>query len=183
MSFWSTSENKPVQAKTSFEVDTNPPPIPSGTLIKSIVTEAKWADYQGDQYINIRWDVIEGQFKGRVIFQKIRVQDTDDKKRDRAIEMLAAIDANAGGRLLATNDRPTDVLMMQHLCNKPMVIRTRVWAMEDENTGEKKQGNWIDGVFAASALNGQSQPKAAPVAQPQQSAPVQQPAFDEDIGF
>jgi len=173
--FWNTSENKPVQASNDFEVTTALEPIPSNELLRSIITEAKWAEYQGDEYINARWDVIEGEYKGRVLFQKIRVKDASDKKRDKAIQMLAAIDANAGGKLMSSGKEPTDVAMMQHLCNKPMVIRVRIWSMEDEVTKEVRTGNWIDGVFSASG--------SAPVKKKAAPASALSTDFDDDIGF
>lgn len=176
MSFWNTSDAKPIEATESFEAQEQLKPIPTGTLLRSIITEAKWDEYQGDEYISIRWDVIDGEHKGRVIFQKIRVMDSDAKKADKAKQMLAAIDANAGGKLLATGERPTDVGMMSNLCNKPILIRVRVWAIEDNITGEKKEGNWVDAVFNVKA------------AQLQQQAAKQEPAqagidLNEDVGF
>lgn len=179
MSFWNTSSNAPVQATGSFEMTTDLAPIPSNTVLRAVVTEAKWDEYQGDHYISLRWDVIEGEHKGRVVFQKIRAKDADPKKRDKAITMLAAIDANAGGSLMRSGQEPTDIAMMQALCNKPMQIRVKVWAIKDEATGETKQGNWIDGVFANNGAAPVQQPQSAPAPAPVQ----QQPTFDDDIAF
>jgi|SRR5690554_989174 len=181
MSFWNTSNNAPVQATQSFEMTTDLEPIPANTVLRSIITEAKWDEYQGDRYISIRWDVIDGPHKGRVIFQKIRAADADPKKRDKAIMMLAAIDANAGGRLMASGQEPTDVAMMQNLCNKPMQVRAKVWSIKDEATGEVKKGNWIDGVFAANGAP-QSAPAHQQSAPTAPAAPAQQ-SYDSDIGF
>lgn len=169
MSFWNTSNNAPVVAKTEVDQNNDLEPIPSGTTLRSIITEAKWAHHEGDEYISIRWDVIDGEYKGRVVFQKLRVKDSEDKKRDKAIEMLAGIDANAGGKLMSSGEAPTDMSMMQNLCNKPMVIRVAVWAIEDSATGETKKGNWVNGVFSSAVLN----KKQAPATQ----------TFDDDIEF
>lgn len=177
MSFWNTSNAQPIQAAESFEAQTDLKPIPTGTLLRSIITEAKWDTYNDDEYISIRWDVIDGEYKGRVIFQKIRVMDQDPKKSDKAKQMLAAIDMNAGGQLMSSGEKPTDVGMMTNLCNKPILIRVRVWSIEDENTGETKTGNWVDAVFNAAAVQKQQQQAQQAASQPAQ------PGFDDDIGF
>jgi len=85
--------------------------------------------------------------------------------------MLAAIDFNAGGKIIAADREPTDMDLMSNLANKIMFVRQRVW-----KTGDK-QGNWIDAVQG----KGTVQPKtSAPVSQQQE--PPLQPA-DEDIPF
>ena len=180
--FWNTSNNAPVIAQTSVDNDTDMPPIPKGTLLRSIVTEAKFEDTtdlqkqkgQGERFIKIRWDVIDGEYKKRVVFQKIWIDEEDASKRDKAIQMLAAIDANAGGKLMTLGREPTDGDMMMNLCNKPMIIRVAVWSMKDDN-GDKMEGNWVNGVFDSA--------KAAPAAK-QAAAPVTKaPDFDDDVPF
>ena len=86
-------------------------------------------------------------------------------------EMLAAIDFNAGGKIIAADREPTDMDLMSNLANKIMFVRQRVWKSGD------KQGNWIDAVQG----KGTVQPKtSAPVTQ-QQEPPLQQE--DEDLAF
>lgn len=131
-------------------------PIPDGTKVKAIITEAKWDSYEGNRYIKLRWDVVDGLYKKRVIFQKVKVLDDDDAKADRQRTMLAAIDANAGGKLAALDkDEPSDVDLSGSLCNKLMVVRVAVWEIND------KSGNWISAVQSAGADN--TPPAPAPV--------------------
>lgn len=188
MSFWATSTAAPLDTTGNAEVGGGDlEPIPSNTIVRVIATEAKWEmnrdndiAEKGGRHIKIRWDVIDGEYKKRVVFQKIWAEHTEAKKRDKAIQMLAAIDANAGGKLFASGAEPTDMAMMQHLCNKPMLIRTMVWETETSE-GETIRGNWVNGVYNAAA----KQPTAAAQPKPQQATP-QAPAstgFDEDIGF
>ena len=85
MSFFKLSTGQTAQSDGNFESGGgNLDPIPEGTKLRTIITEAKWAEYQGDRYINLRHDVADGEYKKRVIFQKIRVCETDTKKRDKA---------------------------------------------------------------------------------------------------
>jgi hypothetical protein len=135
-------------------------PIPDNTMVRAIITEAKWDNPpNGDPIIKLRWDVVDGDYKKRVIFQKIKVEETDAKKRDKALTMLAAIDFNAGGKLVALDRKPTDSDLMMNLTNKPMVLRVRVWEMDD------KKGNWVQMVASMSgavAASGAVAQKAAP---------------------
>lgn len=148
-------------------------PIPKDTRVLVIVEEAKISEYQGDRYINIKWDIAQPkEFKGRKIFQKIKVFDTDPSKRDKALRMLAAIDANAGGKLAAAGVEPTDQSLSSALSAKMMVLKLGVWDMNG------KTGNWVQEV---SKHNGAAA-AAKPVAKP---APVQQATAveDDDIPF
>ena len=144
-------------------------PIPEGTKVRAIITEAKWDTYEGVRYIKLRWDVADGEYKKRVIFQKIKVFESSPEKADRQRAMLAAIDFNAGGRLAKLDkDEPSDVDLASALCNKVMVIRLGVWEMGD------KSGNWIN------AVQGATQQAPAPQAAP--AAPAQA-NYDYDIPF
>ena len=183
MSFWNTSDNVAVVATTSFESQTEMEPIPHNTLLRSVVTEAKWSDTtdsqsangRGSKYLSIRWDVIDGEHKNRVVFQKIWTEEQDGKKRDKAIEMLAAIDANAGGKLMQLGREPSDIEMMSSLCNKPMVVRAAVWKMKKDD-GEEISGNWINAVFDPKTPTPKSEPK-------KQAAPGAAAKFDDDLDF
>lgn len=156
MGIFKLSTGKTVQSTGTAEMGGgNLEPIPDGTKVKAIVTEAKWDSYEGDRYIKLRWDVVDGQYKKRVIFQKVKVLDADNAKADRQKTMLAAIDANAGGKLAALDkDEPSDVDLQSALCNKVMVIRLAVWEMGD------RSGNWVSAVQSAGA---QPAPTPAPI--------------------
>ena len=182
MSFFKMSDGTAPKTDGSAEMGGgNLPPIPSGTQVKVVATEAKWDD-GGDyteRHIKIRWDVIEGEYKKRVIFQKIRVANDDANKRDKAIRMLAAIDTNAGGVIMKLDREPTEMDLMSNLCNKPMVIKLDVWEMEGSD-GEKGTGNWVQAVSSVKAQT----------AQPAQETPVETEtdnptvkAADNALGF
>jgi hypothetical protein len=148
MSFWTTSENEQIQATGEFESGGgNMEPIPANTSVLAACDEAKWDAYEGDNYISLRWVVLQpAEYKNRKVFQKLRVQDSDSKKSDKAKRMLAAIDTNAGGQLLATGETPTDASMTKHLTNKPMVLKLQVWEVEANDGSGMKRGNWVAAV-------------------------------------
>ena len=183
MSFWNTSAGTQAQAKSSIEVGGgNLPPIPNNTKVKAFITESKWEDSserdeqegKGQQHIKLRWDVIEGPYKKRVVFQKIFAEHTDAEKRDKALEMLMVIDFNAGGSLSKAAERPSDMSLTKGICNKPMIIQTQVWQIKDNSGNIEKEGNWINGVYSSTEV------KATEAAKP--TTPAQE-TFDDDIDF
>lgn len=155
-------------------------PLPDNTDVLAAPDEAKWDEYDNDKYISLRWSVIAPkEYKGRKVFQKIRVASDDPKKAEKAKRMLAAIDANAGGKLMKANEEPTDKSLTMALVNKPMVLKVKVWEIpaEQSSDGQERQGNWI---AAVSPRKG-SEP-VEPVAEPKQEAPADE-EFEDDVPF
>lgn len=187
MSFFNLSDGTKATTTGSFESTTNLPPIPANTELKAAIDEAenKTNTQTGEQYIELRWTVLAGEYKGRKIFQKIRHADTDPKKSDKAKLMLMAIDANCGGKLVRLNRAPTNQDLMVCLSGKPMAIKVQVWSMKNEQTGETSSGNWVSAVSGAGATR-----QSAPA---QQKTPAQDVAeteaalggevSDDDMGF
>jgi hypothetical protein len=154
MSFWNTSSGEDA-AKTGgeYEVATSMEPIPEGSSVLAMIDEAKWDQTaNADEYVSLRWNVLAPeQFKNRKVFQKLWVTDHDPNakdstkaiaKTDKARKMLAAIDANAGGKLTAKDARPTTDDLTMALCDKPMVITLGVWESNQGGNG----GNWVMAV-------------------------------------
>lgn len=174
MSFFTLSTGEKAVTTGSFETNTNLPPIPANTELKAAVDEAenKTNANTGEQYIELRWNILAGEYKGRKVFQKIRHSDADAKKADKAKMMLMAIDANCGGKLVKLNRAPTDQDLMVCLTGKPMGIKVQVWSMKNEQTGETSTGNWV------SAVSGSGASRPAPAAQ-KQNTPAQDVAETE----
>jgi hypothetical protein len=113
--------------------------FPDGTSLKAAIDEAKWSkDDAGRERLNLRWAVLQPEeYANRKVFQTLWIKDLDpnevkrgeDKaiaKRDRQRMMFAAIDANAGGKiveLIGDDVEIKDEHLMTHLTNKAMVIR------------------------------------------------------------
>ena len=141
MSFWTTSDNQTITPSTTFESSGGNSVIPDNTTCLAMIDEAMLASYEGNMYINVRWQVLEPvAYKGRKVFQKVKVFDADPKVSDKAKKMLAAIDANAGGKLAQSNEAPNDISLAKALLSKPMLIKVMVWEMND------RTGNWVSMV-------------------------------------
>ena len=159
MSFWNVTDESILSEAQQGNFDANPDiaPIPSNTILTSMIVEASFETTdEAETYISIHWEVVDGEYKGRHIFQKLRTSSLESKKRDKAIAMLVAINANAQGRLLEIPS-PTDSDLMANLCNKVMKIMVKVWSMENPD-GTKSEGNWVSKVASMSAA---SQPQSA----------------------
>ena len=194
MSFFTLSTGNQVQSSGSMDMGGGDiPPIPNNTNVLAAIDEAKWDEYDGSRYISLRWNVLQpAEYANRKIFQKVQVANSDPVKRDKAIAMLAAIDANAGGKIVAAGVEPTDQSLLLNLANRPMVLNLQVWEIKDDRVtkqplpeSEWKRGNWVSKVAPRSSGGQQAAQQATP--QPQ-AAPVQSAAqadtgFDDDIPF
>src|SRR6056297_209784 len=180
MSFWNLSDGANVDTTGEFETGGgNIEPIPANTDVLAVCDEAKWDKMGDDEFISLRWTVLKpADYKNRKVFQKVRVMDGDANKADKAKRMLAAIDANAGGKLVASGESPTDENLTKCLTNKPMVLRLQVWELETEQ-GEKKTGNWVSRVAPKSG--GQAAPAAPAPAPAEPAAPAEDGGLDDDI--
>lgn len=138
-------------------------PIPERTQVKICIAEAKWDTTDGDgTFISLKHQVLAPAcYKNRVVFQKIHVNPvdgtnnsklTDDerqKKRSKALKMLAVIDTNAGGKLCQSTERPTDVKLQSNLVGKQMMMMLGEYCF-DTKDGQKipnpidyMRGNWV----------------------------------------
>lgn len=166
MNFFQTSDGQDVEKTDSFDAGGGAfEPIPEGTQVVAMASEAKWDSYQGENYINMKWEVIDGEYKNRILFQKIKVEESDSKKRDKAIKMLGAIDSIFGGVLMTAGERPTDMSLAQNLCNKPIALKLGVWEIDG------KSGNWVQAVSSIGK------------AKAEQTQVKNDNSFDEDVPF
>jgi hypothetical protein len=180
MSFWNLSDgNTATDTGTDFETGGGKmEPIPAGTRCNAMIDDASWSEYNGHRFVNLRWTILApDEYKNRKVFQKVRVYDPDQKKGDKAKRMLAAIDANCGGKLMKVDGEPTDSDLQACLMSRPMHIELQVWEMTGDD-GQERSGNWISAVSGSPKQSAPAKPK------PQaQQAPQPQSDEDEDIPF
>lgn len=148
------------EGNTDFSIDTSFALIPDGEQLVALIDEAGWVE---DKYngwvIQNRWTVLEGEYKGRMLYQKLKVESENPSQAEKAKRMLLAIDANAGGEIKLSGEKPDNQMLAMHLMNVPMVIKTKVWKMENEDDDGniiERTGNW---VCAVSSLHNQSAKK------------------------
>jgi hypothetical protein len=177
MSFWSTSSGENLASQTKEQAASYTPPtndltpIPGKSKVRAFIKEAGWdKNDKGDRYIKLRWDVTKpDEYAKRVVFQKLWVKDPDpsaknpDDKRDKALRMLAKIDAMAGGKLAAKGTEPSDDELLIALANKEVVIAVELWEMEGRDG--PMSGNWVRDVYpleGTALVIGEAKSPAAP---------------------
>ena len=178
--FWETEE--PISTTGEFESGGgNFEPIPAGTQLIAAIKDAVIENTERDgDFIKLQWGVLDGEYKNRVVFQKIHVFSDDAKKAEKAKRMLAAIDANCGGALIKARVEPTGESIRAALLAKPMYITVMVWEME----GDKgfMSGNWVNAV---APMRKGTTPAPSPATKSKQRAATPPPAeeFEDDIPF
>lgn len=194
MSFYKLSDGSAATATTSFEVEGGSNYVfADGATLLTMIDEAKWTSFNdGEKFINLRFSVVAPhtdvngvKISSRKLFAKLypvdgnreRQGDKADKKRDRDIRMLLAIDANVYGKLAGLNSEPTDADLQQALCGKPMVTRWGQWNMDG------KKGNWLQAVMPSDkptdAGAGSSEPQQQQAQQQQQQTYSSNDSLDE----
>ena len=148
MDFWKTTDGE-LEDSGDFEIGGGEP-LPEMTA-NAMITEAGWHSFENEpEHISLTWTVLEpAEYKNRKVFQKIHVNSDDDKKRNKAIRMINAIDKNAGG-VLPRDEYPED----EHLAalkRAMMPISIKVWEIEG------KKVNWV-----AAVSSGKKASSAAP---------------------
>ena len=139
--------------------------IPDNTNCIALIDKAEWQEYQGNEYINIKWLITSPEeYKGRVVFQKLKVFDEDAKRASKAKQMLSAIDVNAGGKLSKLKSAPSTI-QLNALQNAKMMIKVFVWEIDD------KSGNWVGGV------------SPAPTSSTSAVSTVAETDFEDDVPF
>lgn len=154
--FWATSTGGSAitDAKTEYDAGGGYDVIPDKSWVVAEIDIAEWdEDDDGNRFIALRWSVHKPEsVANRKVFQKLWVEDDDPrakdkeaagKKRDKALAMLASIDANCGSKLGRKGTRPTSDDLALALIGKPMGVFLRVWEMNDN------EGNWVAAIKPA----------------------------------
>ena len=181
MSFWDTEDGNIAEAPTKsttfdsggFEL------IPDGTVVIGAVKGSEWREYEGERRISLRVDVLDGQYKNRVVFANLYVHSDKPAKKKKGLKMLLAVDANASGRLAKLQHEPTEADLAS-LHDAPMEWRLRIFTPKDG--GDPKQ--YVEAVGALGALS-KNKPKMETKEQTVGSPGKQPPKmdFDDDIPF
>jgi hypothetical protein len=122
------------------------PPIPEKTVVLAMCDAANFYQHENNPIvISLKWTVIAGEYKGRIVFQKLNINDSDTQKADRSKRMLMAIDSNCGGKLMKLESEITDADLALSLPKNKMHLKLGVWDMNG------KKGNWVSAVAPAVA--------------------------------
>lgn len=136
---------------TTVEPDAGFAPIPAGTYLAQIIeSEIKSTKNGSGQYLQFSWKVLDGQYKGRLIFDRINIRNANQVAEQIGQKQLSAI------------CHATGVLRLQdsaQLHNRP--VKLRVVVRKDDQHGDS---NEVKGYESAGV-------QGAPVAPSVQPAP------------
>lgn len=169
----------PAPAILNFDATTVQPsdvfdPIPAGWYNAVIdQSEMKPARTEGNFYLELRFNVIDGQYVGRKLFTRLNLRNANPTAQEIAYRDLSAI-CHATGVVRVSNSG--------ELHNKPMKVRVKIRAAQGEYEASNEIGGYKNisdaSAGGAPAANvapwaGQSASQAAPV---QTTAPAPAPA-------
>lgn len=146
-SFWELSNGSKA---TGSEADSFISPmgtIPDGTTATAVIQKFTVDKSRERPYINIHWKLTEGEFKGRVVFQKLECWHDKATKADRAKNMLLLI-YTLLNHVPSHGNEPNDKDFAP-MVNRVLGIKINEWHMISEKTGEPMSGNFISEIHSA----------------------------------
>lgn len=138
---------------TTVEPDSGMSPIPAGSYIaQAIESEIKPTKNGTGQYVQFTWKVLDGQYKGRLIFDRINVKNANQVAEQIGQKQLSAL-CHAAGVL-----RLQDTMQLH---NRP--VKVRVVMRKDDQYGDS---NEVKGYEPAGVVGAMPPAAPAPFAQP-----------------
>lgn len=156
MSFWTSElgtlsgEAKDAFAKT-FKV------IPDGTTAVAKIVRFYYEENNSKTYYAVEWELIDGDFKGQHVFQKIHAFDNDPKKKHRALNMMMLLYKMYGLKPdsnVAPNNKELAAFQ-----GKIAGIKIQEWSAPRED-GSMMEGNWVSEVNPAEGFKSETGIKA-----------------------
>lgn len=145
MSFWTSSVGE-LTGKMEEAFAKNFVQIPDSTLALAKIGSFINEQFNGTKYLKISWILIDGEFTGQHVFQKIHAFEQDEKKRFRALNMLMLVFKMFGISPQSANP-PSD----QEL----MAFREKIAGIKIQETkpnDEGKQYNYVSEVHPAAGF-------------------------------
>jgi hypothetical protein len=187
--FWNSGTGKEITGKAQDAFVQDFSILPEGTcadaLIKSFNLVDKENKFSGknDRFYEIKWKLVNGDFKGREVSQKIKCFGEKPEQIDRALNMLKLIMQLCDFRP-ANNNVPQDEDLMPML-NKILSIKVGEWSMPKADGGFM-EGNFVREVHPSGVLAAETGVKAEAVHRPTDSAlqrNAKMPELDNDLPF
>lgn len=151
MTYFVTSDGKAVEAIQEFSTNNNFEPIPDKTEAQAYTTSISWKQPDSEfsdenKYIEVEWVILSPEnIKNRKIFQKIRLHDEKESRRDNAMRMMAAL-YTIGGKvdISKVKTEPTDADLAKAALNIKAVITIGLFTAKKD--GVETKHNYISGI-------------------------------------
>jgi hypothetical protein len=139
MSFWK-SEIGEITGNENEAFSKSFKTIPDSTKASAKIASLTNQEYQGRKYLQVDWELMDGDFRGRKVSQKLKVFDEDAKAKHRALNMLKLM-YDLFSLKPKNNEPPTDADLLV-FCGKKAGIKIQ----ETDPNEEGKQYNWVSEV-------------------------------------
>lgn len=120
--------------------------IPDGTTALAQIKSFQNKQFHGNKYLQIDWELIDGEFKGKHVFQKIHVFDADSNRRHKALNMLMLLYKLYN--LSPSHSAPPQDLDLRIFTDKIAGIRIQ----ETKPNQDGKQYNWVSEIHSPSGF-------------------------------
>lgn len=146
MSFWQLSSGDAPKGDAESSHLGNFGLIPDGTQAPAMIKDFLLDDSGKNSVYTIHWKIVDGEFKSRVVFHKIKCFDPKDSIRDRSLNMLKRI-YDLLGQKPTHSDMPTtnDLAPMK---GQILGIKIGEWHQNGDD-GVYREGNHITEVHKA----------------------------------
>lgn len=156
--------------------------IPDSTMALAKIIAITNEDFNGKKHLKVDWELVDGEFSGQHVFQKIHVFDEDSKKRHKALNMLMLL-YKMFGLSPKSNNPPTDAELMA-FNNKVAGIRVQETLPNDEG----KTYNWVSECHPAQGFKCVTGVRVEVTHNPNQTAFDRNPrgsvdVLDDDLPF
>lgn len=127
-------------------------PIPAGSYIAQVIeSEIKPTKSGTGQMLTLRWQILDGQYKGRLVFDRLNIVNQNPEAEKIGQRQLSGV-CHATGVIKLTDS--------SQLHNKPVKIKVKI--RSDANYGDSNEVGGYDAV-AGGAASIPSAPAANPV--------------------
>jgi len=149
MSFWSLSDGSTPKGDAESSHVGSFAQIPDGTQAPAIIKDFILDQTDKGSWYKISWQIVEGDFKGRVVFQKIKCFEPKKETADRALNMLKRIyDLTQHKPTHGDAPSTSDLMPMK---GKVLGIKISEWSMSQAD-GSFSQGNYVSEVHPISGF-------------------------------
>ena len=109
---------------SKIEINDSYDVIPDNTLVNAVITSSEWKETKDKTggYLALKYEIIDGNYKGRIIFENVNLQNSNATAVKIAQETLAKI-CNAIGKVTVQNS--------EELHNIPMTLKLGVNPAKD----------------------------------------------------
>jgi len=131
--------------------------IPDGTMAISKIAKFTLQENYGKKYYEIEWELCDGEFKGRRVFQKIHAFDQDSKKQHKALNMMLLLYKTFNLKP-TSSEAPSDQDLLI-FNGKIAGIKIQEWSMQRDD-GTMAEGNWVSEVHLPQGFKSETGIKA-----------------------